>query len=122
MTESNTDRDQNKLEVLNTIMLGIATLAVAWCSYQGALWNGIQTFRLAESNKYGRLAQQRVIQTGQTKAMEEAVIITFVNAALEKDTSKLNYILNGVDRNCLVYYQAGGNRILFQKDRLLIRW
>lgn len=96
MTESNTDRDQNKLEVLNTIMLGIATLAVAWCSYQGALWNGIQTFRLAESNKYGRLAQQRVIQTGQTKAMEEAVIITFVNAALEKDTSKLNYILNGV--------------------------
>jgi hypothetical protein len=92
----NADRDRNRMEVYNTILLGIATLAVAWCSYQGTLWNGIQTFRLAESNKYGRLAQQKLIQTGQNKAMEEAVIITFVNAAFDKDTNKVNYILNGL--------------------------
>ena len=91
-----TDRFQNRLEAFNTILLAIATLAVAWCSYQGALWNGIQTFRLAELNKYGRLAQQKMIQSGQNKAMEEGVIITFVNAAFEKDTNKVNYILNGL--------------------------
>ena len=96
MENINADRNRNRVEVYNTILLAIATLAVAWCSYQGTLWNGIQTFRLAESNKYGRLAQQKLIQTGQNMAMEEAVIITFVNAALDKDTGKMNYILNGL--------------------------
>ena len=96
MSQTDTDRNRNKLEVFNTILLSVATLAVAWCSYQGALWNGIQTFHLAESNKYGRLAQQKMIQSGQNKAMDEGVIITFVNAAFDKDSNKVNYILNGL--------------------------
>jgi hypothetical protein len=88
--------ETNLLEVYNTILLAIATLAVAWCSYQGTLWSGIQTFRLAESNKYGRLAQQTIIQSGQSKAMEEAMIIEFINAAYNADERKQNYILRGV--------------------------
>jgi hypothetical protein len=94
--DANKDRERDRLEVYNTIMLAIATLAVAWCSYQAALWNGIQTFRLAESNKYSRLAQQTLIQSGQNKAMEEAVIINFVDAVLNKDHGKIDYILKGV--------------------------
>jgi hypothetical protein len=90
------NQEKNWLEVYNTILLGIATLAVAWCSYQGGLWSGIQTFRLAGSNKYGRLAQQASIQAGQSRAMEEAVIIDFVNAAYNKDDPKMNYILRGL--------------------------
>jgi len=82
--------------VYNTILLAVATLAVAWCSYQATMWNGIQTFRLAESNKYSRLAQQTLIQSGQTKAMEEVVIINFIEAAFEKDQRKVDYILRGV--------------------------
>jgi len=93
---TNPDRNRNRLEVYNTAMLAIATLAVAWCSYQGNLWSGIQTFDLAGSNKYGRLAQQKMIQSGQNKAMEEAVIIDFINAAFNKDKKKMDYILRGV--------------------------
>jgi hypothetical protein len=96
VNESNIDRDRDRLELYNTIMLAIATLAVAWCSYQAALWNGIQTFRLAESNKYSRLAQQTLIQSGQNKAMEEAVIINFVDAVLNKNQSRIDYIIKGV--------------------------
>jgi hypothetical protein len=96
LSELNTSRHAEKLEVYNTILLAIATLAVAWCSYQAALWNGIQTFKLAESNKYSRLAQQKLIQSGQNKGMEEAVMITFINAAFNKDSVKMNYILRGV--------------------------
>jgi hypothetical protein len=91
-----TDRNRDRLEVYNTIILAVATLAVAWCSYQNTLWNGAQTFRLAESNKYSRLAQQGLIQSGQNKAMEEAVIINFVDAVLNKDEKKIDYILKGV--------------------------
>jgi hypothetical protein len=35
--DANKDRERDRLEVYNTIMLAIATLAVAWCSYQAAL-------------------------------------------------------------------------------------
>jgi len=90
------DRDRDRLEVYDTIILAIASLAVAWCSYQATLWNGIQTFHLAESNKYSRLAQQTLIQSGQSKAMEEAVIINFVDAVLTKDKYREDYILKGL--------------------------
>jgi len=94
--DANIDHNWDRLEVYNTIILAIATLAVAWCSYQGTLWNGAQTFGLAESNKYSRLAQQKLIQSGQNKAMEEAVIINFVDAVLNNNQRKIDYILKGV--------------------------
>lgn len=96
MISSNSDRNRNRLELQNTIILAIATLGVAWCSYQATLWGGIQTFRLAESNKYGRLAQQKAILAGQSTAFEEAAIISFVNAVLDNDQKKVNYVLTGV--------------------------
>ena len=90
------DRNRNRLEINNTLILSIATLAITWCSYQSNLWNGIQTFNLAESNKFGRKAQQQAIQSGQRKAMDEAIIITFVEDAFYKREDKIKYILRGV--------------------------
>ena len=87
------DLQQSRLETYNTVILAIATLAVAWCSYQAALWNGIQTFCLADSNKYGRLAQQNAIQAGQKIAMDEAVMITFMDAVLNKNQQRIDYML-----------------------------
>ena len=94
----NTDLDgrRGRLEIYNTIILAIATLSVTWCSYQGTLWSGIQTFSLAESNKFSRLAQQKTIQAGQSMAMEEAVFITFVDAVVNKDKERIDFILKGV--------------------------
>lgn len=94
MTSEN-DLRQSRLETWITVILAIATLSVAWCSYQSALWNGRQTFHLAESNKYGRLAQQNAIQVGQRIAMDEAVIITFTDAALSKNQQRIDFILKG---------------------------
>ena len=47
-TGNNNKRDRlgEKLQVINTLILAIATLAITWCSYQSVLWNGIQTFKL----------------------------------------------------------------------------
>jgi len=96
MNNTSSDGFRNRLEVYSTIILAIATLFVAWCSYQSALWSGIQTFRLAESNKYGRLAQQKLIQSGQSKAMEEVVFIEFINAAYAGDKEKMDFIIKAV--------------------------
>jgi hypothetical protein len=90
------DRLRDKLEVINTLILAIATLAITWCSYQGVLWNGIQTFKLGDSNKFARLSQQKTIVTGQNRAMDEAILIAFVKAAIEKDQNIIDYSLRGV--------------------------
>ena len=90
------DRRRDKLEVINTLILAIATLAITWCSYQGVLWNGIQTFKLGDSNKFARLAQQKTIITGQNRAMDEGIIIAFVNAMIEKRQNVIDNALRGM--------------------------
>jgi len=94
--EQKADRSRNRLEINNTIILSIATLAITWCSYQTNLWNGIQTFNLAQSNKFSRQAQQLAIQSGQRRQMDEAVIISFFDEAFYKKEDKIKYILRGV--------------------------
>ena len=90
------DRLGDKLQVINTLILAIATLAITWCSYQSVLWNGIQTFKLGDSNKFARLAQQKTIITGQNRAMDEGIIIAFVKAAIEKNQKIIDYSLRGI--------------------------
>src|SRR5215831_3933478 len=86
------ERRANRIEIYNTIILAIATLAVAWCSYQGTLWNGIQTFKLADSNKFNRLALQQTLRTGQSFQLDEAILSDFVQAVLEKKEDKVQFI------------------------------
>ena len=93
---NSTHRKLDKLQVINTLILAIATLAITWCSYQGVLWNGIQTFKLGDSNKFARLSQQKTIVTGQNRAMDEAILIGFVKAAIEKNQNIVDYSLRGV--------------------------
>jgi hypothetical protein len=113
VTNINTDRNRNRLESFNTFILAFATLGVAWCSYQATLWGGIQTFRLAESNKYGRLAQQKAIQSGQNSAMEEAAVISLVNAVWDNDEKKTHYIIHGVQPELAAVFS---NWIQLRKD------
>jgi len=96
LSNLNTEKQKARLEIYTTIILAIATLCAAWRSYQGSLWNGIQTFRLADSNKYSRLAQQILIRSDQAKTMEETAIITFMDAVFEKDKKRIDYMLKGL--------------------------
>src|SRR6186713_3338840 len=93
---NNMYRKLDKLQVTNTLILAIATLAITWCSYQGVLWNGVQTFKLGDSNKFARLSQEKTIVTGQNRAMDEAILIGFVKAAIEKNKQIVDYSLRGV--------------------------
>lgn len=95
MADARITERRNRFEIYNTIILAIATLSVAWCSYQSTLWNGIQTFRLAESNKYGRLSQQNVIQAGQRVTLDQSIIISFINAVIDKNDQRIKLILKG---------------------------
>jgi hypothetical protein len=92
----NQERFKNRLEVGNTLILSIATLAITWCSYQSTLWNGIQTFKLAESAKYNRMAQEKNLATIQHQAMDENLVIGFVQLVLDNEKNKIDFSLSRV--------------------------
>jgi hypothetical protein len=60
---------------------------------QSNLLNGIQTFKLAESDKYNRLPQKKKLMIIQHQAMDESVIIEFVQEVVEKKQDKINFSL-----------------------------
>jgi hypothetical protein len=83
-------------ETNNTIILAIATLCITWCSYQSSLWNGIQTFRLADAGKYNRVAQQKAVMVGQRKEMDEKIIIEFVSDVYANKTDRIQFYIHRV--------------------------
>lgn len=94
--ESRLQRQRNRFEINNTLILAIATLAVTWCSYQSNLWNGVQTFRLADANVLNRLANEKRLEMGQSKDVDVAIIVEFADAVLDSNERKIGYILRGV--------------------------
>src|SRR5262245_57278387 len=55
------ERRNKRFELYESIILSIAILGTAWSAYQAALWNGIQTFRLAEVAASSRAAMGKAL-------------------------------------------------------------
>jgi len=63
--KSELEKTKRRFELYETIILSIAILGTAWSAYQAALWNGIQTFRLAEVAASSRAAMEKHLFTEQ---------------------------------------------------------
>ena len=81
----------NAIEITGTVFLSIASLAVAWCSYQSNLWNGKQVFTLAESNLNHRRAQERSGMLSKQQEIDAAVTINFLEAVLDQRPNRVEY-------------------------------
>ena len=94
--QKRTLKARNRLETANTIILGVVTLAVIWCSYQSHVWGSIQTFRLAESHKWYRMSHEKNLTTVQHAAMDENIVVGFVRDVTEKREDRVKFILEGI--------------------------
>jgi len=83
----------NRIEITGTVLLSIASLAVAWCSYQSNLWNGKQVFTLAESNLLYKHAQEKSAMLAQHQEIDAAVTINFMEAVLDNRPNRVDYYL-----------------------------
>lgn len=79
-------------EVLAAILLGLATLASAWSAYQSALWDGIQTFRIAEANAAGRHAGGKEIYANQLRTIDVVMFERYVSAISEKNQQLTEFL------------------------------
>jgi hypothetical protein len=79
------------LEIIGTVILSVASLAVAWCTYQSTLWNGKQVFKLAESNAYYREALEKIFIVWQQQEIDAVVTLNFLEAVLDKKQTLIDY-------------------------------
>ncbi|HSM65295.1 MAG TPA: hypothetical protein VK860_03215 [Ilumatobacteraceae bacterium] len=77
---SATDFRDRVIEVLTVVLLGVATVASAWCAYQASRWNGIETDE-ARATTEARVEQARLFATGtQVGSYDSNVLLAYAQA------------------------------------------
>jgi len=79
------ERLERFAQTVALLLMAMATLGSSWCSYQAGLWNGIQTFKLADSTKMSRLASEGRMIAGQQRNLDEALFVEYARAVGENN-------------------------------------
>lgn len=76
-----------------SLVLALATMGSAWCAYQATLWGGVQTFRLADANRAGRLSSLSANRALTLESFDATMFIEWMKARHQKDleTEKFLY-------------------------------
>jgi len=93
------DSKSQFLEIAIAILLSLSTVGSAWCAFQSTLWNGNQTFELAESNKAGRDASEGVVISMERKSFEAILFIHFIEALSEEKEELANFFYQRFPEN-----------------------
>jgi hypothetical protein len=93
-TEQGNRRDRIEwwIELIAVILLSIATLGVAWSSYQSARWSGVQSTSYAEAGGR-RVESSRASARANTETMVDVSVFTsWLDAFARGDTELANFI------------------------------
>jgi hypothetical protein len=85
------DRYEALVEIIATIILGLATLATAWSGYQSARWGGVQA---ANFNRAGAMRTESVRasnQAGQLVQIDVAIFMNWINAFADEDDALADF-------------------------------
>lgn len=75
-----TDSRARAIEVLTVVLLGVATVASAWCAYQASRWDGIETDE-ARATTEARVEQARLFAAGtQIGSYDSNVLLAYAEA------------------------------------------
>ena len=82
---------RNRIELLATVLLAIATVATAWSGYQSTRWNGEQAKAAARANAL-RIASAKAagLANSQTE-IDVAIFTQWVNAYAQKQTELADF-------------------------------
>ena len=69
------ERSRQRLELLATVLLAVAAVATAWCSYQATRWNGEQAKAAATTN---RIRIEAARAQGLAESQSQIDVATFV--------------------------------------------
>ena len=69
-----------RLGIAFAVLLGLATMASAWCAYQASLWSGVQTFRLVAASRASRESTQQTLTAHQLQTVDLQVLLSYLEA------------------------------------------
>jgi len=78
---------------LALLLMGIATLGTSWSGFQASLWNGKQTFRLADANRLGRLSSKNEMTGNQLRIVDAALFVEYARAYTEGNYKLSEFLL-----------------------------
>ncbi|CAN5524625.1 hypothetical protein BH11PLA2_BH11PLA2_22060 [soil metagenome] len=73
-------------------VLAATTVASAWCAYQSARWSGVQTFRLAKSNKASRDAGVHLSNAMLMTSFDAQMFIAMMEARNRGDDKQMAFL------------------------------
>jgi hypothetical protein len=89
---SEKDFRDRAIEVLTVVLLGVATVASAWCAYQASRWNGIETDE-ARATTEARVEQARLFATGtQVGSYDSNVLLAYAQAVAADQPTLAEFI------------------------------
>ena len=74
------------LELAAAVLLGLAGVAAAWCSYQAAEWSGIQSYEYATASGLNVRSARASAEADALRAVDLAVFTSWVDAYTQGDS------------------------------------
>jgi hypothetical protein len=88
---STADLDEHKrklIELVTVVILGVATVASAWCAYQSSRWNDVETSEARDATDL-RVEQSRVYSQATTTIVYDSTVVAAFAAAVSSNDTKL---------------------------------
>lgn len=74
------ERLKHSIELTTAIIISLATIASAWCTYQATLWGGIHIFRLSEESALSRKSSEKTVRAGQIRMIDGILFVEYLKA------------------------------------------
>src|SRR5262245_24420661 len=85
-------RDDPLARNVALVLMALATLGSAWSGFQAGLWNGIQTFRLADATKASRMSSQDTLLANQQRNLDAASFMEYARAISDHNAQLANFL------------------------------
>src|SRR6187399_1841205 len=79
------------LEIIGTVVLSVAAVAVAWCGYQSARWSGIQQAAYSQAAQRRVQAARASANAGQDELKDLIDFNFFIEAEVKEDKELINF-------------------------------
>jgi hypothetical protein len=80
------------LEIFSAILLSLATVSSAWCAYQAARWNGVQSIHFSDSAAAGREAIHYSLLGQQRIAIDVSMFLEFAAAKTQDNNILADFL------------------------------
>jgi len=69
------------IQIVSTVLLGLASVSSAWCAYQAALWSGIQTYGITVAEAAQFAGTREFTAMNRNMSIDVGVFLSYVSAS-----------------------------------------